>query len=177
MALTQKRFGFCVCWGWNCCFETGFFFSLCSPGCPATCSVDQAVLLLTEICLTLPMPHVAKKPPFPIYFYLMCMMSVLSECVCKPPVCLASEEAKEGVRSLGTEITVSCELPFECWKFIPDPLEEQPMLLTAELSFQCTNCLFTNIFYWAGDLPQLLEDLVNIRKAQGLIAAPINQVW
>jgi hypothetical protein len=51
------------------------------------------------------------------------------------------------------------------------------MLLTAELSFQCTNCLFTNIFYWAGDLPQLLEDLVNIRKAQGLIAAPINQVW
>jgi hypothetical protein len=28
--------------------------SLCSPGCPATCSVDQAGLELTEILLSLP---------------------------------------------------------------------------------------------------------------------------
>jgi hypothetical protein len=28
--------------------------SLCSPGCPGTCSVDQAGLELTEICLLLP---------------------------------------------------------------------------------------------------------------------------
>jgi hypothetical protein len=29
--------------------------SLCSPGCPGTCSIDQAGLELTEICLPLPL--------------------------------------------------------------------------------------------------------------------------
>lgn len=31
--------------------KTGF---LCSPGCPRTCSVEQADLKLTDICLRLP---------------------------------------------------------------------------------------------------------------------------
>jgi hypothetical protein len=34
------------------CLETDF--SLCSPSCPGPCSVDQAGLELTEICLPLP---------------------------------------------------------------------------------------------------------------------------
>lgn len=33
------------------CFEDRV--SPCSPGCPGTCSIDQAVLKLTEICLPL----------------------------------------------------------------------------------------------------------------------------
>jgi hypothetical protein len=39
-----------VCFAW--CYLKQV--SLCSPGCPGTCSVDQAGLELTEICLLLP---------------------------------------------------------------------------------------------------------------------------
>ena len=34
----------------------------------------------------------------------------------------------EGVRSPGTGITDSCELPCACWELNPCPLEEQPVL-------------------------------------------------
>jgi hypothetical protein len=42
----------------------------------------------------------------------------------------------EGVRSLGTRVTDSCELPCGCWEFNPGPLEEQSVVLTAEPSLQ-----------------------------------------
>ena len=41
-----------------------------------------------------------------------------------------------GVRSSGTEVKDACELPCRCWELNPGPLEEQPVLLTAELSLQ-----------------------------------------
>lgn len=41
----------------------------------------------------------------------------------------------EDVRS-GTRVTDSCDLPYRCWGLNPGPLEEQPVLLTAELSLQ-----------------------------------------
>jgi hypothetical protein len=42
----------------------------------------------------------------------------------------------EGVRSPGTGLTGSYELPCGCWELNPDPLEHQPVLLTAEPSLQ-----------------------------------------
>ena len=39
-----------------------------------------------------------------------------------------------GVRSSGTGVTDSCELSCECWELNPGPPEEQPVLLTIELS-------------------------------------------
>jgi hypothetical protein len=42
----------------------------------------------------------------------------------------------EDVRSPGTGVVDSCELPCGCWKLNLGPLEEQPMLLTAELPLQ-----------------------------------------
>jgi hypothetical protein len=42
----------------------------------------------------------------------------------------------EGVRTPGTEIIDSCVLPCVCWKLNLGPLEEQPVLLTAEPSLQ-----------------------------------------
>ena len=40
----------------------------------------------------------------------------------------------EGTRSSGAGVTDSCELPCGCWELNPDPLEEQPVLLTSEPS-------------------------------------------
>jgi hypothetical protein len=42
----------------------------------------------------------------------------------------------EGVRSPGTGVMDSYELLCGCWELHAGPLEEQPVLLTAELSFQ-----------------------------------------
>lgn len=57
--------------------------------------------------------------------------------VCAIHVWLVHAEAgKEGVRSLGTEITGSCELLCGCWKLNLGPLEEQPVILTDKLSLQ-----------------------------------------
>lgn len=37
----------------DCCIVFLDRVSLCSPGCPETCSIDQAALKLTEVCLSL----------------------------------------------------------------------------------------------------------------------------
>lgn len=42
----------------------------------------------------------------------------------------------EGVRSLGTRVTASCELLCTCWELNLGPLEEQPVFLTTKLSLQ-----------------------------------------
>ena len=42
----------------------------------------------------------------------------------------------ESVRCPGTGVTDSCELPCGCWELNSGPLEEQPVLLTAEPSPQ-----------------------------------------
>ena len=42
----------------------------------------------------------------------------------------------EGVRSSGARVTDRCELSCGCWELNPGPLEEQPVLLTTELSPQ-----------------------------------------
>ena len=42
----------------------------------------------------------------------------------------------EGVESLGTGVTKSCELLCGYWKLNSGPLEEQPMLLTAKPPLQ-----------------------------------------
>jgi hypothetical protein len=42
----------------------------------------------------------------------------------------------KGVRSSGTRVIDSCELPCGCWELIPCPLEEWPVLLPAEGGFK-----------------------------------------
>ena len=42
----------------------------------------------------------------------------------------------EGIRSSGTGVTYSCELPCGCWELNLGLLEEEPVLLTAEPSRQ-----------------------------------------
>lgn len=58
---------------------------------------------------------------FRIYFYFMCI-GILHVCPC------------EGIRSRGTGVRNSFELPCECWDLNLDPQEEQPVLLTDETS-------------------------------------------
>jgi hypothetical protein len=41
-----------------------------------------------------------------------------------------------GFGSPRTEVTNSCELSGRCWEFNPSPLEEQPVVLTADPSLQ-----------------------------------------
>ncbi|KAL6074356.1 hypothetical protein STEG23_012106, partial [Scotinomys teguina] len=61
-----------------------------------------------------------------------------------PPVPAASRahsvsyvmQLRSSKRSPGTGVTDSCELPCGFWDLNPGPLEEQPVLLTAEPSLQ-----------------------------------------
>ena len=47
-----------------------------------------------------------------------------------------------GIRSPGTGVTDSRELPCGCWELNLDPLEEQPVLLTTEPSLQSQSFVF-----------------------------------
>ena len=44
------------------------------------------------------------------------------------------QRPEEGDRSPGTRVMDSCEIPCGCWELNPGLLEEQPVLLTFELS-------------------------------------------
>ena len=48
--------------------------------------------------------------------------------------------------SLRTEVTDGCDPPCGCWELNPDPLEEQPVLLTAELFLSPWQLLFYRLF-------------------------------
>jgi hypothetical protein len=49
----------------------------------------------------------------------------------------------EGIRLPETGVTDSCELPCGCWELYLGPLEEQPVLLTAEPSLQAPRILLS----------------------------------
>jgi hypothetical protein len=57
-------------------------------------------------------------------------------------LCALPTEAIEDIRSNGTGVTDGGELPHGCWKPNLDPLKEQPVLLTSELSLQLSSILF-----------------------------------
>jgi hypothetical protein len=46
------------------------------------------------------------------------------------------------LRGQEKELTDGCELPCECWEANPDPLEEQPVLLTTKPSRQTPACFY-----------------------------------
>ena len=50
---------------------------------------------------------------------------------------------EEGTGPPGTRVTEGCELTYGCWEWNSGPLEEQPVLLTAESSLQLL-CLWTS---------------------------------
>jgi hypothetical protein len=52
----------------------------------------------------------------------------------------------EGVRSTGTCVTNSWELPYECWELNLGPTEGQPRLLTTEPSLELQASLFVCLF-------------------------------
>lgn len=52
--------------------------------------------------------------------------------LCALVFCLHMCLCEEGVRSPGTGIVDSYELPWRCWELMPSPLEEQQVLLAAE---------------------------------------------
>ena len=54
----------------------------------------------------------------------------LQACLCT--TCVPGTEEVKGVRSPGTGVTGMCELSYRCWDLNIDPLEEEPMLSTAE---------------------------------------------
>ena len=54
--------------------------------------------------------------------------------------------ARRGRQIPGTGVTDSCELPCGCWELNPGPLEEQPVLLTAEPSPQLLHSSFWESF-------------------------------
>ena len=69
-------------------------------------------------------------------FYFM-YMGILPAYVCT--ACMQFPlRSEEGIGSLGTEVTDSCELPGGCWELNPASLEEQPqpVPLTTEPSLQ-----------------------------------------
>lgn len=53
-------------------------------------------------------------------------------CVCTPQYMPGVLRPEEGMGSPETEVTDDCELPYGCWGLNLDPLEEQPVLLTAD---------------------------------------------
>ena len=64
------------------------------------------------------------------------------------------------VRSPGTGVTDRCELPCGCWGWNPSPLEEQPVLLTAESSLQAQKCFKINVQVSQGaELTILVADI------------------
>lgn len=58
--------------------------------------------------------------------------------VCTTCVAAVHGGQKRSLHPPGTAVLDSCELPFEFWEVNPGLLQEQPVLLTAELSFQTT---------------------------------------
>lgn len=58
----------------------------------------------------------------------MCMYMCLHEVMCT--VCV--QKPRDVFRSSSTEVADSREPPCACWELNPSPLQEQPMLFTAE---------------------------------------------
>lgn len=48
----------------------------------------------------------------------------------------ATQARREGTGCPGTGVTDGCELPCMHWDLNPDPLQEQPVVITAEPSVQ-----------------------------------------
>lgn len=67
----------------------------------------------------------------PLNFFQCAFIFILYTLVFCLHICLC-----EGVRFPKTGVTGRCDLPCECWKLNPSPLEKQPVLLTTQLSFQ-----------------------------------------
>ena len=81
-------------------------------------SLEEQQILVTSEPLSVPLNT------YLFYFTLCALMFCLHVCLC------------DSVRSPGTGATVSCELPCGCRESNPCPLEEEPVLLTTEPSFQ-----------------------------------------
>ena len=61
----------------------------------------------------------------------MCIHDSMSTCLRAP-----MEASRERQIPPGNGLTDGCELPCGCWELNPGPLEDQPVLLTAEPSLQ-----------------------------------------
>jgi hypothetical protein len=69
---------------------------------------------------------------FSRFFHIFIFMSVLPECMFVHYVYALLEEARKGHWIPGTEVTDGCRKPCGGWELNHSPLEEHPVLLTAE---------------------------------------------
>ena len=78
---------------------------------------------------------------FYLYIYLFCVYVYLSACMyCTMGIPDAHWGQKKAFP--GTAVRNGCEPTCGCWKLNPGLLEQQPMLLTDEPSFQLWECFF-----------------------------------
>lgn len=107
--------------------------SLCSSGCPGTCSVDQDGFELKRFtCLCLYLLNAGIKGMYhyaqlAFSFFLKHYVYACFDCmyVCIPHAC----SFHRGQMNMSTGVTNSCKLPCECWELNLSPLVEQPVLL------------------------------------------------
>jgi len=71
----------------------------------------------------------------------VCVCVCVHKCVCA----WCSSKSEEGIGSLGNGGTDAYEASCRCWESNPDPLEEQPVLLSSEPSLNpCSFLLLAN---------------------------------
>ena len=85
------------------------------------------------------------------------------------------------VRSPGTGVSNSCELPCGCWELNPDTLEEPPVLLTAEPSLQPQSQVFLNFVRYQsiGQLSRFgkLGWTLKMKPWTWILAGWLQEIW
>jgi hypothetical protein len=66
------------------------------------------------------------------FIYLFVCLLIYLFNVCEGSVCVHAYRLEKGIGSHRATVIDSCELPCGCWGLNSGPLEEQPILLTAE---------------------------------------------
>lgn len=123
------------------------FRSLCGVVSPdSTCIAKRTARSLprSSMCATRPVLGIGTGPSYSpwvcaflnFYFIILCAQVFGCMNLCALCVCLVPVGAREGIRSSGTGLTVSCELPCGCWESNQNTLEGQPVLLPAEPALQ-----------------------------------------
>lgn len=78
--------------------------------------------------------HIYVNWYFKINFYSVSRDFCQSVCLCT--TCIQCSRVQKTIRSPRPEVADGCEPPCECWESDSGPLEEKPLLLTAEPSLQ-----------------------------------------
>lgn len=90
---------------------------------------------------------------------------------CVPYACMQFLQRSEGsIRSPGTGVTCCCESPRECWELHLDPLEDEPVFLTAKAISSLSTSQPDHGGCWWGDISQ------NVHAFLSLVLQPLGGV-